>query len=355
MRTETYRGIPFVPEQDGPYRLVQVFQSLQRPGQVERIWWDDQRSAKVREVMGRDHELFTFIYVDFDGTVVQSEQQGNFFDVSWAMLFREYGISGTTEQLAHLKKHVYLWRNDVGASTLDMLQRVENGRDVNGNILTPEVVGILQKLIRAYPQDDLKTIASILADRKENLGAAIVLNNPKIVEQLAPLTPGFIDFLHALPEDLPIAIGSASRRRTIIEPILTAHDRLHPEFQLMRRIKGFIVGEENSCGTAKPDDKFFDQMRWVSAHQLHRSGFKYNGRVFHVEDALFIGDKAIIDVPAKRSMHHLIVNPHDCTESYGPMTAVIPDFPALLAIARKPGARVFRNSTLQRIARTLRQ
>lgn len=365
MPYETFQSRDVRPDvliQNGPYRLVAIEQSLNDPKRVRCIWWDG-KGGVIKELLGKENDLFTLIYFDFDGTAVLSEKSGGFFDTDWAKLFNEAGIRGSVDQVSRLRWQVYQWERNVVTSTAEMLKRITNGVDIRGNRLPNSELGQLRNLFdqntlgrwRALTQHHYQgkqpTIAEIIADRKEDLGEQLIRDNPKIVDQLAPLNPGFLAFLEALPKHIPVAIGSSSRAKTILWPILKAHDQLHPECHIIQRLGGLVFGEEDMHGHTKPDNMFFQALAINTAISHQRSGRIPPGMYYKVDDMLFIGDRGDIDIPRKRSMDYLIISPNDRTRTYGPMTAIVSDFASILDM--KSTGMATNNSTLQRLVKTL--
>jgi len=334
------------PIQDGLYRHVATAYPL-RGGPSERIWWDGEGGV-VHEGEARADYPFQVVYIDFDGTVVRSEERGGFFDAAWAAFLRRAGLSGSDDVLNALRSRVYRWRDDVGTSTADMLNRIERGIDVYGSPLMSEDQNKLSKLFGF--SDGFEDRASVIAEIKESIGAQMIKEDPRRVLELAPLSPGFPEFLHAIPPEVPVAIGSASRRRTIIDPILDAHDAITPGLHLRERFGGFMFGEEDVGRSRKPDRLFFERVAINTGRVLHREGRIPSGGI-GVEDMVYIGDRGDIDVPSSRRMPHVIVSPRPIGP-LGRLTATVPDFPTLLEIAQNP--EQIENTTLQRLARTLR-
>ncbi|MBU1327186.1 hypothetical protein KKB64_04960 [Patescibacteria group bacterium] len=368
---------PSSPEFSGPYELVEVDipvsintgnQALQTErGPDRRVWFNRATDDVVHEDLC-ENRSFAAIVSDFDGVIVDSEGPYGYFAVSWRALFREAGIQGSDEELEALRKLVYGWRNDLNTSVSLMIERIISGRSKDGGALTEIEKEKLRQLIDVsvlykwsefmdwlIAGDSLgENVVRIIADRKEQIGKAILEEDPARVLTLAPILPGVKDFFEALPPDVIVALASASRVETTIRPILEAHAKVGNEW-LLARFNGLIFGEGDYCGYSKPHRRFYEYATLRVGTALYDRGMLPPGGLT-VSDMLYIGDviarTKVGDLPmTRKGMHHIVFQRGKDTNAFGPRAAVVSDFLALLDVA---GSRnIIDNITLRRLALTL--
>lgn len=358
---------PSDPERSGGYDLVEVDVPLGK-GPLKKIWYHDETGDVVHEDLS-DERRFAAIIMDLDGLIIDSESPTGYFSVCWRALFREAGIKGTDEGLEILRRLVYRWEDDLLTSVTRMVSRIEQGVDTEGGALFPKEKQELDKLITDnvlyrwgvmtdwfdFGDDihDHDVVSTIVADRKEQIGQAMLMEDPSRVLKLAPILPGVKKLFEAIPTHIIIALASASRVETIMS-ILEAHAKVGNGF-LLERFNGFIFGEGDYGGNTKPHRRFYEAAGFCVGVALHDRGMIPPGGLA-VEDMLYIGDviarTTVGDISmTRKGMYHIVLQQGMDINAFGPRAAVVSDFPALLDMVG--GKESINNATLRRLALTL--
>ncbi|PIR99160.1 hypothetical protein COT87_01015 [Candidatus Collierbacteria bacterium CG10_big_fil_rev_8_21_14_0_10_44_9] len=333
------------------------YQMVHYNGQ-EAIWCDPINRAKVVESYTHDNYPFSLLLTDFDNFLVDTESKGKFFDHVWGLTFQEAGMEATVEELTDLRWKVYEWQSDVVTSTQAMMQRIAVSRDKFGNVLSSHDTNQLSLLMSKRVRDKFRSTLDdkfrntddpgvLLAERKEKLGAELLIKEPRLVLELASLMPGVLEFLEATPNEVILAIVSAGRRATL-EQIMRAYSQVLPSFS--QRFTGMLFGEEDGDGYTKPSEGFINSVRWHLAHKLHdECRIPRDGISIH--DTLMLGDKAL-DTPGNRGgMHHITVGKYP--GHLGPLTSHANSLYDLLRKIKDP--QILRDDfTLRRLSYTFR-
>ena len=333
------------------------------------IWYNNVTKDVIREELGDRNKPFKEVVLDFDGTFIDSEGEGGYFAVCWRRLFRDAGMTESDKDLASLRHKIYIWNGTLERSTLDMVGRIQEGVGRDGTLLQPDEHSALKKLIepdtilrwaqmnkRDYGPNPLGHSAEIIADRKEIMGKQLLAYNPSLVLQLAPFTPGSVDFIKAIPDDVIVGIASGSRVETTILPILKAHAIMGNPF-VLKRVGPLIAGEDNLLGNhAKPHRRYYEAALITIAQILKGEGKIPPGGI-EVRDIVYIGDRIAkgseLDMPSTRKrMSHVAINAGPKTNNLGPFAAVASDFSALNQELRQPPDQI-RDPILSRLANTI--
>jgi len=324
----------------------------------EALWWNPNTRSKVCESYVHDNDPFNLLLTDFDGFWVDTERRGAFFDYVWGKTLQEAGLEGSIEELTTLRWKGYEWESDVKTSTIAWMNRIKVARDKIGKPYNSHDAYQLSLLLSQQARDKFRAALGdqfqniddpgiLLAERKEQLGAQLLCQEPRLVLVLASLKPGALEFLESIPDDVTLAIVSAGRRATILEPIMEAYSLVLPSFA--RRFKGMLFGEEDGGGHTKPSEGFITSVRWNLAHRLHDAG-KIPLRGISIHNTLMLGDRAL-DTPVKRGgMHHITVGQNP--GHLGPLTSHASDLYHLLEKIRNPKITA-RDFTLRKLHNTL--
>ncbi len=369
---------PAMPERSGPYALVRETRPLIAGARSNgRIWFNAETGDVVTEERVDERKSFEVGVVDFDGTLVNTEFPGGFFDARRFSLMQGAGIIGSDSHLAALMAHVYRWEGTFPVSVDSMVGRIQRRQGLDGRGLDESASEALNKLL--HPEtlkrwadlngqvvdDPTESAPDIIAHALDRIGVEMLDHNPEIVLKVAPFLPGAEDLVRAFPKDMPLCIASGSGREAIIKPILHAHAAVGRPFfyEHFKSPPGYIVGEEDMGGTPKPQRMFYEKAAWCFAHLLHRDRLIPPGGM-SLGDAVFIGNPiggksfaggnvvADIAMTRRNGMNFVSVG-GDARDvnTYGPLTASVGDLPSLLALVESPGQ--IANTTLRRLAHTL--
>lgn len=345
----------------GDFELAAIETSV-ISGESRFVWVCSDTNSVIRErcEVGKP---FKGIMLDSDGTMFDSEGGNGIFAVCWRELFKSAGIQGSDDYIDNLKKRIYLWDKTLPISVQDMIRCIDQGVDIHNIPLETDSWEASRKLLdpknlrrwaaengRDYGLDPLKNSAAIIADRKEKIGIDILAVNPERVIQLAPFFPGVQEFVHKIPQRVPLAIASGTRIGTI-RAILEANAKMG--FVLGHDLA--IVGEDTIImpGFSKPEGMYYQVAAATACLYFSRDGFPV---INDTQDIIFIGDtiahSAIYDMPGDRKMHHIVINTGENTQ-LGPLAVGVSNFLSLLETMQKPIDKID-NFTLKRLEMTLK-
>lgn len=373
----TYLAVrPNRKEEVGGYTLVEedipvaIRPDSRRPvrrtvGNPLRIWFRELTGDVIREEL-RPIRPFQAILFDADGTLFESEGPEGFFATAWRALQKEAGMVESDDRLDSIRKLVYSWKRDLPTSAFRMMKLIRRGKTISGeNLPTPDRHALAKlfdsKTLRRWAEQIglpvgvriSTSISRIWADRKEQIGAEMLREDPSRVTELAPIRPGVQEVfrrMHGIK-----ALASASRRDTTLMPILETHAITGNEW-LLNGLNGLVFGEGDYEGYCKPEREFYEQAAYHVGYVLHESERLPPGGLA-VADMVYVGDtiakSTIIDAPGTRKgMSHIVLQPGRHVDDYGPLSAVVPDMQVLAEFADTP-MRKITNPTLQRLKLTL--
>lgn len=373
----TYLAIrPNNKEVSGGYTLVEedtpvaIRPDSRRPvrltsGNPLRIWFKESTGDVVREEL-RSPCPFQALIFDADGTLFESEGPKGFFATAWRALQKEAGMMESDDRLDSIRKLVYRWERDLPTSTFRMMERIRRGKNISGETLPTQDRHALAKMfdsktIRRWAEqiglpvgEKISTsIPRIWADRKEQIGAEMLQEDPQRVVELAPIRPGAQEVfrrMHGIK-----ALASASRRDTTLMPILEAHAKTGNGW-LLNGLNGLVFGEGDYAEHCKPERGFYEHAAYRVGYALHESGRLPPGGLA-VANMLYVGDtiakSPTVDAPGTRKgMSHIVLQPGRHVDDNGPLSAVVSDMQALAEFSDTP-MRKITNTTLQRLKLTL--
>lgn len=368
---------PVIPERSGPYELVRETRPLfagKKPN--SRIWFNPDTEDVVIEEREDKSRSFRVGFLDLDGFLVKTESPGGFFDARRTILMRDAGIRGSDKDLAALMARVYRWEGTFPVSVASMVDRIQRRQSLDGHSLDESASEALDRLLFAQMlnrwadlngqdvDDSRKSAPEIIACALDRIGVEMFDHDPGIVLDVAPIMPGAEDLVRAFPQDMPLCIASGSGKEAIIKPILRAHSAAGRPYLYDRftRSPGYIVGEEDTGGTVKPQRNFYERAAWHLAHLLHHDELIPQGGI-SLGDAVFIGNpiggrslasgnaEPDISMTRRNGMHFVSVGGASDVDAYGPLTVSVSDVPSLLSLMRSPEHCT--NTTLKRLAHTL--
>ena len=220
---------PGQPRYDGKYELVR--ETFRLNGEKGEIWFDPSSGGVVDVEVGNSHRPYDLIVTDFDGSVLA---ENGFYPARRLALCREAGINGPDVPILKLVDGVFQWEGTLERSHQAMIDRIRNARHKDGSNIPDDQASALNRLVQpemlsrwsdatGIPYDRSKeSLACVQAARVEQIGIQMLEKNPICVVKLAPLQPGVENFFRMIPEDVPIAIASGTRKATI-RALLDAH------------------------------------------------------------------------------------------------------------------------------------
>lgn len=331
---------PPMPQRVGDYDLV----AHTVAGLQEEIYWAGGDHV-IHVEPWRDSRPYSAIFLDFDGTVVQTEGPGRFFYARRDELMRNLGVAGGNDELDVFQERVWRWEGDTVHSYAAMIMRIRDGIDREGNPLDEQTRTRLFPLTLVPFQQ--------LADRAEEIGVEMLKRYPSRVFELAPLMPGAVEFVQEIPKGVSVGIISGSRVETTIKPILDAYAAVESP-DLRDTICGLIVGEEDVPGYTKPDPEFYTRALISMAGKMRDAGKIPSGHI-DVADIVFIADRVGdfgLDVSPTRRHSVISVGVGDI-EPPDPLSAVVADLPTLFTAVRHP-LNMISSPVIKRLAHTLR-
>lgn len=357
---------------EGPYNLVAIMKPLDTLGKLSKeeppilVWFNKETGQTIeQELVARDRP-FKLILLDLDGLLIDSEGPDRYFAASWGGLFREAGIEGSNSELDALRKRVYVWERTLPISTGRMIQRIKKGIDRYGNPLSAEEKQMFQKLLDSQTLElwarkngqTSRNPATIIANRKEQIGKDLLAKNPELVLELAPFKPGALEFVNSIPNDVLVAIASGSRVKSTVLPILQAHAAVgNPT--LIDRVGNLIVGEDTLFGDESKPDRYYYTDAVITLARILKGENRIPAGGIRGKDIVYLGDviarSPTPDVPlTRKTFSHIVIDPTINPETLGPFAAAAPSFTALIEELSKPKEQI-KNPIVARLASTLRE